>query len=131
MASTTGWFIDLKSGEIIRIFEHIRAIRQDPTRYRTTADELAGKSRGEGIHLVLKKGFVRVRHTGPEVHLEFDHEHSSAFASIKSFLRSIGNFGPLTLLVIKDHNKKQSLRCNLEDLDNSDELSWQPFGDGR
>ena len=130
MASTTGWFIDLKSGEIIRIFEHIRAIRQDPTRYRTTTEELAGKDRAEGIRLVLKQGFIRVRHSGSEVHFEFDYERAIVLAAIKRFVRSIGNFGPLTKLVIKDLNKKEQLECKLESLAGSDEVSWQPFGKG-
>ena len=128
MASTTGWFIDLKSGEIIRIFEHIRAIRRDPERYRTTAEELAGKGRAEGIRLVLKQGFVRVRHIGSEVHFEFDYERGTAFAAIENFARGVGDFGPLTWLVIKDHNKKEWLGCKLEDLGRSGELSWEPFG---
>lgn len=37
-----GWFIDLESGEHIRIFEHAQAVKDHPERFRIDPLEISG-----------------------------------------------------------------------------------------
>jgi hypothetical protein len=110
-----GWFIDLETGKEVLIYEHHFAVMANPKRYRMTAEEIEGRSREEILRLVFKRGFIRVRDSGGEVHFEFDADRQSAMRQIRDFCKA--KYGRShALAVINDHRKGERLTCKIREL---------------
>ena len=61
------------------------------------------------------------------MHFEFNYERQMAMEMIQKFVKGLGNFGPFTWLVLKDHHKREQLECNLQHIEKWKQLDWQPF----
>jgi hypothetical protein len=67
MPAGDGWFIDLKSGKVIPIYEHATAVAADPAAFRVRPREIKGLAPLDTVHrerilrLVFRRGFARIR----------------------------------------------------------------------
>ncbi|MBW1779099.1 MAG: hypothetical protein JRJ54_16190 [Deltaproteobacteria bacterium] len=72
-----GWFLDLETGEDISIFEHAKAVLEDPRWFRMDPAAVTGmvlpRDRRKILMLALSRGFVRIRAFRGDVVMEFDH----------------------------------------------------------
>lgn len=128
MPKGEGWFIDLRNGEHISIFEHQLAVRQNPARYRVTPEEIAGKQRADIVGLALRRGFVRVRADKERLVAEFNAPADEALPHIQRFLRDKGFIG-YRQLRLRDHRIGRQVECTADEFLN-DSLSpedWVPM----
>jgi hypothetical protein len=77
-----GYFMDLRTWELIPIAEHHHAVRSNPKRYRVTLKELP-KDRDQAIAKVLEKDFARIRATvdGLSWQVEVDRSWDDAYGA--------------------------------------------------
>lgn len=75
MTSSHGYFVHVRTGEVIPIHEHASSVVECPEQYGLTGEEVAGLSasrdRREILEAALLQGFIRVRHTTHFVSIEF------------------------------------------------------------
>ena len=96
-----GYFIEIKTGEVIPIYEHLADVQSRPKRYGLTSEEIKPSRPGmpreevrcEVLRRVFRNGFIRVRTDGDGTVFEFDSAGARAIRVIRRFIRKKGLVG--------------------------------------
>lgn len=127
-----GWYIDLNTGQAVKVYEHAHDVMENPKKFRVHPKEIAGliptnpTDRDIIRRLVLKRGFARVRAHGSSVVIEFDMKAEDAIPMIIPFLTE--TFGPNTWVAFHDLMlHRQYTDIKVSELEDQDRLN-QTFG---
>lgn len=87
-----GYFLEIKTGDVVEIYEHYRNVVSNPSRYGLTDADIT-PDRKETLVKVLRNGFIRVRAQKSQIVFEFDWDDTQAIPVIIRFMKKMGFIG--------------------------------------
>lgn len=119
MTHSTGYFINSRTHDVRRIYEHATAVVADPQSFGVELSEVEGlqprKDRFEILARVMRVGWIRVRRRKDDMSVEFSCSWTEAILAVAVNADLIG-FGPMTFVVFRHIETRESIQTYARDV---------------
>lgn len=119
MTLSTGFFINAKTHDVMKIHEHATAVVADPERFGLKATDIEGlhprRDRFEVLAKVMKAGWIRVRRRKDDMSIEFTCTWVEAILAVAVNADHIF-FGPMTFLIYRQIETGESIHTYASDV---------------